>query len=184
MTSRRGAADAVRIHHPTTRPASRRALYLRRKPMTDISDTTPSSNLTQSDRNRLFADILTRNKTALFDILAATAVTHVLVIFDGYGDSGQIESIEAKAGEKTVAMPQAQIGIARAAWGTSELRCTTLSVEEAVEQLVYDLLRDTHGGWENNDGAYGDFVFDVAARTITLNFNERYTASDHSQHVF
>jgi hypothetical protein len=43
---------------------------------------------------------------------------------------------------------------------------------------------DTHCGWENNDGAYGDFIFDVAKRTITLDFNERYTASDYSQNVF
>lgn len=53
-----------------------------------------------------------------------------------------------------------------------------------IERLVYDLLTDTHCGWENNDGAYGDFTFDVAERTITLDHNERYTASEYSQHVF
>ena len=34
----------------------------------------------------------------------------------------------------------------------------------------------THDGWENSDGAYGDFTFDVAERTITLDYNERLHA--------
>ena len=50
--------------------------------------------------------------------------------------------------------------------------------------LAYDFLGQTHGGWENSDGAYGDFTFDVAERTITLDYNERHMESDYSQHVF
>jgi ParB family transcriptional regulator, chromosome partitioning protein len=45
-------------------------------------------------------------------------------------------------------------------------------------------LEETHGGWENNDGAYGEFTFDVANRTITLAYNERHMESDYSEHVF
>jgi hypothetical protein len=37
---------------------------------------------------------------------------------------------------------------------------------------------------QNSDGAYGDFIFDVAERTITLDYNERHMESDYSQHVF
>ncbi|MGA8499789.1 MAG: DUF6878 family protein [Xanthobacteraceae bacterium] len=59
-----------------------------------------------------------------------------------------------------------------------------VSIADAIERLAYDLLERTHCGWENNDGAYGDFTFDVAERTITLDYNERYTASEYSQHVF
>ena len=54
----------------------------------------------------------------------------------------------------------------------------------AVECLAYDVLERTHGGWENNDGAYGDITFDVAERTITLDYNERYTASENYTHSF
>jgi hypothetical protein len=42
----------------------------------------------------------------------------------------------------------------------------------------------THDGWENSDGAYGDFTFDIAERTITLDYNERYMQSEYSQHLF
>ena len=41
-----------------------------------------------------------------------------------------------------------------------------------------------HSGWENNDGAYGTFVFDVPDRTITLEHNERYTEVDTTTHEF
>ena len=59
-----------------------------------------------------------------------------------------------------------------------------MSVDEAVEQLAYDFLSETHGGWENNGGAYGEFTFDVAEGTITLDYNERYTATEFYSHEF
>src|SRR3546814_9296187 len=51
-----------------------------------------------------------------------------------------------------------------------------LSPSEAIEDLAYDLLRQTHCGWENNDGAYGEFTFDVTAGTITLDRSEEHTS--------
>ena len=39
-----------------------------------------------------------------------------------------------------------------------------------------------HGGWENNDGAYGEFCFDASARSIHLEFNERFTSSELFTH--
>ena len=134
--------------------------------------------------DRLNAELQPRNKQALFDALAAAGVTAVVVAFDGYGDSGQIESIEAKSGDGIVAMPEGAIKIASAVWDQIEPDRSTVSIADAIERLAYDLLGDTHCGWENNDGAYGDFTFDVADRTITLDYNERYTASEYSQHVF
>ena len=57
-------------------------------------------------------------------------------------------------------------------------------MEEAIETLVYKVLNQIYGGWENNDGAYGEYTFDVTERTITLDYNERHMESDHSMHVF
>ena len=124
------------------------------------------------------------NKTALFDALAAAGIEIVTVIFDGYGDSGQIENIEARAGDATMALPPHEIEIASPVWGSSEIERRTQPVREAIEALAYAFLGQTHGGWENSDGAYGDFTFDVAERTITLDYNERHMESDYSQHVF
>jgi hypothetical protein len=134
--------------------------------------------------DRLHAELQPQNQAALFDALAAAGVTLIVVTFDGYGDSGQIENIEAKAGDAVVAMPVGEVEIGKAIWDQPEPSRSTVSIADAIERLAYDLLERTHCGWENNDGAYGDFTFDVAARTITLDYNERYTASENSQHVF
>ena len=89
-----------------------------------------------------------------------------------------------KAGDTVVPMPGVIIEIVEAVWDQSEPNRTTVSIADVIERLAYDLLTDTHCGWENNDGAYGDFTFDVAERTITVDYNERCTASDYSHHVF
>ena len=104
--------------------------------------------------------------------------------FDGYGDSGQIENVEAKVGEDLVALPSGEVEIASAVWDQAEPERTAMTVHDAIERLVFDFLGMTHDGWENSDGAYGDFTFDVAERTITLDYNERYMQSEYSQHIF
>ena len=124
------------------------------------------------------------NKTALFDTLVAVGVTQVIVTFDGYGDSGQVEDVSALSSGETVNLPEAQITIATTSWGDDAITERAMPVAEAVEQLAYDFLSETHGGWENNDGAYGEFTFDVAERQITLDYNERYTATESYEHTF
>ena len=108
----------------------------------------------------------------------------VTVVFDGYGDSGQIENIEASAGDEIIALPTIEIEIARSVWGSSEIERQTQPIRDAIETLAYDFLGKTQSGWGNDEGAYGDFTFNVAARTITLDYNERRMESDYSQHMF
>jgi hypothetical protein len=151
---------------------------------TDVS-VSPSDPWQQQEReyNRIASELLTLNKTALFDALAAAGITTVIVNFDGCGDSGQIEAIEVRAGDEDRALPAVEIEIASANWGSATIDRQTQPLREAIETLVYDVLSQTHGGWEINDGSYGDFTFDVASRTITLDYNERHMESDYSQHV-
>ena len=124
------------------------------------------------------------NKTALFDALAAAGITRVLVNFDGCGDSGQIEDMSALAGDAVVTLPESCIEFLEPIGVGEPPNRRTMSVKEAIEALVYDALQETHSGWENNDGAYGDFTFDVEKRTIELDYNERYTESVNSYHEF
>ena len=159
--------------------------------MTNPSDIPSADDRLLSDwetkrvaQDRLHAELRPLNKTALFDALAAAGITLVVVSFDGYGDSGQIENVEVKSGDIIVTMPEGTVEIAAAVWDQIQPDRSTISIANVIERLVYDLLTDTHCGWENNDGAYGDFTFDVAERTITLDYNERYTASEYSQHMF
>ena len=134
------------------------------------------------DRDRLAGEVLDENKTAVFGALSQAAIATVTVHFDGYGDSGQIEAIEAQAAGAAVPLPEVTIEVASPLWDGSAVQRTRLTIREAIERLAYDFLEQTHGGWENNDGAFGDFSFGVADRTITLEYNERFTDIEFFEH--
>ena len=128
--------------------------------------------------------LLVGNKTVLFDLLAEAGISQVVVKFDGYGDSGQVEEIDAFKGDQPADLPDAKFEIQSALWGSPDVKRELCSTDEAIETMAYDFLSQTHGGWENNDGAYGEFVFDVAERSISLDYNERYTATESYSHDF
>lgn len=133
-------------------------------------------------RTRRLAEVRPANKAALFDALAAAGITTVVITFDGAGDSGQVESIETRRGDADVNLPDVQITVLDPKYDGSSIAETKLPVREAIEALAYDCLEETHGGWENNEGAFGEFTFDVAERTIALDYNERILESEHSHH--
>lgn len=136
----------------------------------------PDSFFSDYERHRQAQPKINKgNKRALFDALAAAHITEVHVDFDGVGDSGQIGSVIAFRGEDRAELPKATVTIRQVSWPNTKAAITQATLEEAIETLCYAYLEETHGGWENNDGAYGEFRFDVAKRTITLEFNGRYT---------
>ncbi|OJY71591.1 MAG: hypothetical protein BGP16_13380 [Sphingobium sp. 66-54] len=128
------------------------------------------------------AKLIPENKARLFACLASAGITLVTVTFDGYGDSGQIEDVAAFIRDQPAELPGGTVEVRMLDYGTDQPVANYLSAGEAIENLAYDLLRQTHCGWENNDGAYGEFTFDVAAGTIALDYNERYTASETYAH--
>ncbi|MFC4726098.1 DUF6878 family protein (plasmid) [Glycocaulis abyssi] len=130
------------------------------------------------------AALMPANKASLFAVLAPAGITRIDVTFDGYGDSGQIEDVQAYAGDTPAALPEAPLTLRSVSFHDEEIREQEMTVAEAVETLSYNALSQTHGGWEDNDGAYGAFVFDVAAGTIRLDYNERYTSVDAHHHDF
>ena len=153
-------------------------------PKTDFNALFAQCAAEYSERCRRRAEFRPANKTALFDALAAAGITSVLVNFDGSGDSGQIEAIEARIHDDLVTLPEGLIEFIEHTGDPIESNLRMVTVEHAIEALVYDALEETHAGWENNDGAYGDFTFDVEARTIALDFHERHMESDYSYHEF
>lgn len=136
----------------------------------------------QAARNHLAAEVLPTNKSALFDALAAAGLSRVVVTFDGSGDSGQIESIDARADDAPASLPSVDIEIASPTWDGSDLDRRLMLVAEAIEKLAYDFLEGTHGGWEVNEGAFGEFTFDVAERAIRLDYHERVETSVYHCH--
>ncbi len=96
------------------------------------------------------------NKQALFDALAAAGIDLVTVTFDGSGDSGQIEDVTAQRGGAVADLPSGEVTISTMRWGSGIVSTSTMPVTAAIEQMAYDFLSETHGGWENNDGAFGE----------------------------
>jgi hypothetical protein len=124
------------------------------------------------------------NKPPVFDALAAAGLTRVEVPFDGESDSGQIDGVYAYADDARAELPESSLTLHQALQNKADLRITTVSLHDAIETLCYDYLSETHGGWENDDGAYGTFEFDVKERSIRLDFNERFSDSTHRSHDF
>ena len=87
------------------------------------------------------AELRPVNKTVVFDALAAAGITIVVVAFDGYGDSGQIENVEAKSGEDLVALPSGDVEIASAVWGQADPERTAMTVHDAAMTRISSLAR-------------------------------------------
>lgn len=135
--------------------------------------------------NLLKAEVLPLNKAALFAALDATGVHSIVVCFDGSGDSGQMEDMDAFDAEGgMIEMPDVKVEFRDFAFGSSTVSITTQPLREVLELMTYELLEKTHGGWETGDGAEAAFTFKTADGTITLDYNERYISTNYSQHEF
>lgn len=154
-------------------------------PETDAQARIAASIAKYQNHARRIAEARPANKAALLDALARAGITKVVVNFDGYGDSGQMERIDVHATEAEAKLPEDRIEFVEPVLGYPDRsERSTHTVSDAIETLVYALLEETHGGWENDDGAYGEVTFDVAKRTITLDYNERQMESYYSCHTF
>jgi len=133
-----------------------------------MNDTTEKSSSAPVDDARTF------DKEIVFAALTEAGIHRVSIDYDGGGDSGQIEGIEAwDANDQSIPFPaDTKIKLAP---DYPQDPGAEQNLEAAVETLAWHYLEQRHDGWENNDGAFGVFVFDVPGRLITLEHNERYT---------
>lgn len=130
------------------------------------------------------AELLVLNKARLLSTFAEAGITRVTVAFNGYADEGQVEEIMPYTGDELADLPEKDVEIIGYNYGDMEIRHRTKPLEEAINDLCYGLLGAHHGGWENNEGAYGEFIFDVAEGTFALDFNYRITDSEYHRHDF
>jgi hypothetical protein len=153
---------------------------MRRKPMSNTPDTFTAYQKYVNAQKEANA----HNKTQLFDALAAAGATHVCVSFDGEGDSGQIDNIAAYKGDEVLPLPERKLAFQSVSYDGNPVPIAELDLTEAIERLCYGYLSEEHGGWENNDGAFGEFTLDVASRTVELEFNGRFSDFTTSSHSF
>lgn len=149
----------------------------------------------------LQASILARLKPILFNALKTVGIVCVTVNFDGCGDSGQIESVEARDSDnnpvelpaETITYPVAYMekryeprpdspgGKLFTGYDHRETEQTT-PIQEVIENIFWGFIGAKHGGWENNDGGFGECVFEVGSQTIRLEMNERYTETNYYEY--
>jgi hypothetical protein len=98
--------------------------------------------------------------------LKAAGIARVDIYYDGCGDSGQIEDVRYFDAERKMINPAG----------------TPIVSEDALRELFYDLLETRHAGWENNDGAFGEFEWDLIADTLNHSHSERYVECETTEH--
>ena len=143
------------------------------------------------------ADRLKYHSNLLFDTLAQTKVSSIEVAFEGCGDSGQIEAVDyTDANGKGIDEAYLNKTIVKGSEKTSyhqwdektkklvKTEAREGNIREIIEEICYDKLGASHGGWEINEGSYGTFLFDVINRRIELDFNERIEEVRSSQERF
>ena len=135
-----------------------------------MNDTTKTQTGASVDNTRA------HNKNLIFAALAEAGIHRVTIDYDGSGDSGQIENIEAwDAANEKIPLPSSRK--VQLVSENPDRPVDEFALEAAVEQLAWNYLYDNYCGWENNDGAFGTFVLNIPGRTITLEHNKRYTDS-------
>lgn len=94
--------------------------------------------------------------------LKRLGVASIHLSYDGCGDSGVIEEVKA--------------------FGVDE---TLLEIPEKLEKALIaagEILLPS--GWENNDGAFGDLVLDVAQGRLVRQHNWRVQASEYEEEAW
>jgi hypothetical protein len=158
--------------------------------MDDIMAQIKADQLKKADRVKYHANLL-------FDTLAQTKVSSIEVSFEGCGDSGQIESVDYTDANgkgideaylnKTIVKGSATTAYMQYDEKTKQLvdgKSKEGTIREIIEEICYDKLGASHGGWELNEGSYGTFHFDVAGRKVTLEYNERIEEVRTSEESF
>ncbi len=128
---------------------------------------------------------LEENKKRLVEALRSTSILSVRLSFDGSGDEGYVHAPEAFGdGDAPCEFPEIEIEWLAASSIYANAETITLKLPAALESLAEDYLESNHGGWEINEGAYGEFRVDVHSGTMTLEYNERFTDTNYSEVTF
>jgi hypothetical protein len=130
--------------------------------------------------NALRADVLRE--------LDASGAKDVNVRFDGYGDEGQVESIEATGEneieidlEQPCRLSERMVGIGNRVWdGAAKAYAypdgyRRMTVHELIEEWVYATLEEKHPGWEIDSGSRGEISIQVSQRIATCELEAKHS---------
>ena len=125
-------------------------------------------------RQKRLAEANRLNRATVLSALAGAGITEVTVEFDGSSDDGFIGEVLAHAHGSRATMPTSLIRRYRAGLRDNEpFEVSELHLAGAIEELCWGYLEEQYDGWENNEGAFGEFRFHVSRGTIEIEINQR-----------
>ncbi|MBO1326198.1 hypothetical protein K2X14_14595 [Acetobacter sp. TBRC 12305] len=123
------------------------------------------------------------NRSTILAALEGHRITSVVVIYDGYADSGGIEDFEVHGSDEAPDLTIPCV-IQSAEWGKTELVASPQPLHEALETMAMQCVAREHGGWENNEGGNGSVTFDVQRSQILVEHTENYIARNEFTHSY
>jgi len=135
-----------------------------------------------------------KNKESLKEVCATlfnAGITLVEVHYDGYGDSGQIEYLLLFKGDKQLTDEEvASLGLPTSTIQEYNYKSTgdkdryitkECTLVDKIEDCAYDFLP---GGWEINEGSFGDLKINTETAKATLEHNFRIQETEYSEEEF
>ena len=120
------------------------------------------------------------DRKKILDLCRRTGVTTVTASYSGYGDSGSIDDPQFQPdGALNLNAP---FDTQPHPWDDSKR--LERNVGDVITDIFYQLLEDSHPGWEINDGSQGEFTWNIETDKITLEHGENYTSTEHFEHEF
>lgn len=120
------------------------------------------------------------NRAAMLDVLRAAGIEEVRARYDAYGDSGNVEDVVLlPALEQPEASTSATDG--ELPFDDSDPRLE-LAQSTRLGDLLWSIVYALHPGFENNEGGYGEVIWDVATDAISIEHNERYIEVNSYSH--
>lgn len=161
-----------------------------------MSDPTELMDEWEKRRAQDLKDALTM-RALLLAKLRELGITGVVADYDGSGDSGQVEGIaffkgafnpeadtmglmgeaitDAETAEVKIRVPSSDQHWDKESRQWVKTRGETdTAIATVMERICYMVLSSKHGGWENNEGAFGQFVWDVGTDALNLTHNTRF----------
>lgn len=122
-------------------------------------------------------------------LLSAYNVTRIEATYDGCGDSGDLDVINVithptpeqidnslQMTSNAAAITTAEKRIGWRVWMSDVTnKPDALITKDMCDEFLDELFALLPGGWEINDGSYGEIIVDVAEERINIEHNERYT---------
>jgi hypothetical protein len=158
-----------------------------------MTDSIPVTELPyDSESEKAYIDYL--KDKIIIPVLEQNKVFELVADFDGSGDSGCITNIYLKFQDyvtesankfiyESVKIITYEQDYSNGTYSKVFLE-QELVFKDVLFSLFYLYLSLVEGGWENNEGAFGEFTLKLKDKILDLDFNQRIMSEDHRAYQF